>query len=188
MKIGKKQRAYTRLYKASFQVLDSVCSVLPIPKHWTWHKVYNVTQFDRTWGRGTASWEAFSCLMSWGQYPNADLIDSKVLMVSTVVYVCIARSKSQTKMIGLCDVLGFCNVLPSIESSMIWMLISISHRCWKRVAGVSMGKLLQHPNLRHMADPATWVRAWPRIWSNQTPFVELRFFMGFIQKKIHMIH
>ena len=76
-----------------------------------------------------------------------------------------------------------CNVLPSIESSMIWMLISISHRCWKRVAGVSMGKLLQHPNLRHMADPATWVRAWPRIWSNQTPFVKLRFLMGFIKKK-----
>ena len=56
--------------------------------------------------------------MSWGQYPNADLIDSKVLMLSTVVYVCIARSKSH-KMIGLFDVLGFCNVLPSIESSMV---------------------------------------------------------------------
>ena len=63
------------------------------------------------------------------------------------------------------------------------VLISISHRCWKRVAGVSVGKLLQHPNLRHMADPATWVRAWPRIWSNQTPVVKLRFLMGFIQKK-----
>ena len=47
---------------------------------------------------------------------------------------------------------------------MISMLISMSHRCWYRVSGVSMGKLLQHPNLRPMADPATWVRAWPGIW------------------------